>query len=71
MDADPQVRGYAVTVEVFVPAETAGQMLDRLDRAWHIENWTPAAAASRVVHDALHGAGLKEIENVGTRPVIR
>jgi hypothetical protein len=54
----PELSGYTVTLEVFVPAEQAERMVDRLDRRWHIENWTPAAAAYEVARAALEAGGL-------------
>jgi len=53
----PELTGYTVTLEVFVPADKAQRMADRLDRRWHIENWTPEAAAYEVARKALEAAG--------------
>lgn len=64
-----EVTGYAVTVEVFVPARVAERMVDRLDAAWHVESWTPRAAAFMAAQEALNAAGLKNAVNVGTREV--
>ena len=65
----PQLTGYTVTLEVFVPAEVARQMVDRLDASWHIENWTPEAAAYLVVRDALEAAGLHRSASISTSAV--
>ena len=54
----PEHPGYTVTLEVFVPAERAQRMVDRLDHRWRIENWTPEGAAFEVVREALEAAGL-------------
>lgn len=67
----PQLRGYAVTLEVFVSAEAAGQMMDRLDAAWRVESWTPAAAAFMAAREALYAAGLRNSSRVSTREVTR
>ena len=56
--------GYTVTLEVFVPAERAQRMVDRLDHRWHIENWTPEAAAYEVVRKALEDDGLRHTVSV-------
>jgi hypothetical protein len=65
----PELSGYTVTLEVFVPAERAALMADRLDSRWHIENWTPAAAAYEVARQALEAAGLARTTHVGVDEV--
>ena len=60
----PELSGYTVTVEVFVSAERAQRMADRLDHRWHIENWTPEAAAYEVVRKALEDDGLRHTVSV-------
>jgi hypothetical protein len=67
----PERTGYTVTLEVFVPAGTADRMVDRLDRTWHTESWTPESAAYEVVREALQAAELGEAANIGVREVIR
>jgi hypothetical protein len=49
---------------VFVPADHAQRMADRLDHRWHIENWTPEAAAYEVARKALEAAGLSQTVSV-------
>jgi hypothetical protein len=66
---DPQIVGYAVTVEVIVPLQIAQRSADRLDATWHLESWSPAAAASVAVEDALKAAGLRHQVHLGTRGV--
>ena len=67
----PELSGYTVTLEVFVPAERAAHMADRLDHRWHIENWTPGAAAYEVAREALEKAGLARTTSVGVEEVRR
>jgi hypothetical protein len=64
-----EVTGYAVTLEVFVPAHVAERLVDRLDAAWHVESWTPRAAAFMAAQEALSAAGLNNATNVSTREV--
>jgi len=59
-----ELTGYTVTLEVFVPADHAQRMADRLDHRWHIENWTPEAAAYEVARKALEAAGLNQTVSV-------
>jgi hypothetical protein len=56
-------------VEVFVPARVAERTVDRLDEAWRLESWTPAAAAVVAVREALGRAGLHGAVAVSTREV--
>jgi hypothetical protein len=65
----PELTGYAVTLEVFVPADVARRMVDRLDARWHIENWTPEAAAYMVVREALEAVGLHRSASISTAEV--
>jgi hypothetical protein len=67
----PELTGYTVTLEVFVPADKAQRMADRLDRRWHIENWTPEAAAYEVARQALEAADLHQVVNVSVDEVRR
>jgi hypothetical protein len=64
-----ELTGYTVTLEVFVPAEVAQRMVDRLDASWRTESWTPAAAAYEVIREALEAAGLKQATSIGTQAV--
>ncbi|MGY1623853.1 hypothetical protein ACI789_16775 [Geodermatophilus sp. SYSU D00965] len=64
-----QPAGYAVTVEVFVPARVAERTVDALDQAWRVESWTPAAAAVVAVREALDRAGFGAVVAVRTREV--
>jgi hypothetical protein len=68
-DRQPERRGYAVTVEVFVPAARAQQEVDRLDHNWRVENWTPEGAAYELVREALAGKGLDRVVSVHTSEV--
>jgi hypothetical protein len=65
----PEVTGFAVTVEVLVPADDAQRMADRLDAAWGNESWSPESAAYEVVREALEAAGLHRSSSVGTHAV--
>jgi hypothetical protein len=67
----PELSGYTVTVEVFVSAERAQRMADRLDHRWHIENWTPEAAAYEVAREALEAGGLSHATSVSVDEVRR
>jgi len=55
-----EVTGYAVTVTVLVPFDTARQKADRLDAEWHLESWSPEAAAMRLAEDVLAAGGLHQ-----------
>jgi hypothetical protein len=66
----PERRGYAVTVEVFVPDEAARREVDRLDHSWRVENWTPESAAFELVREALARHGMDRIVSVGTTEVL-
>jgi hypothetical protein len=65
----PELTGYTVTLEVFVPADKAQRMADRLDHRWHIENWTPEAAAYEVAREALEASGLHQTSSVSVDEV--
>jgi hypothetical protein len=67
----PELTGYTVTLEVFVPADRAQRMADRLDHRWHIENWTPEGAAYEVAREALEAAGLPQSTSVSVDEVRR
>ena len=66
----PERTGYAVTLEVFVPADRAERMVERLDHRWHVENWTPEAAAYEVARAALSEAGLHKATSISTHEVL-
>jgi hypothetical protein len=68
-DTAPQLSGFTVTLEVFVPAHIAERMVDDLDTSWRTELWTPEAAAYMVVRKALEAAGLHESAGISTTPV--
>jgi hypothetical protein len=65
----PEVTGFAVTIEVFVPAADAERMVDRLDASWRTESWTPESAAYMVVRAALEAGGLRRSAVVDTHAV--
>jgi hypothetical protein len=67
----PELSGYTVTLEVFVPAERAQRMVDGLDHRWHIENWTPEAAAYEVARQALAAGDLPHAVSVSVDEVRR
>ena len=66
---NPQLAGYAVTLEVIVPLKVAQRAADELDAAWHLESWTPEAAAFVTIEKALKAAGLHHEVHVSTRVV--
>jgi hypothetical protein len=66
---ESEVVGYAVTVEVTVPLETAQRTANQLDAAWHLEDWSPEAAASVAVEKALKAAGLHHQVHLSTHEV--
>jgi hypothetical protein len=66
---ESQIIGYAVTVEVTVPLQIAQRSADRLDAAWHLESWSPEAAALVAVEKALKAAGLHHQVHLSTREV--
>jgi hypothetical protein len=68
-DRQAERRGYAVTVEVFVPEEKARGEVDRLDHNWRVENWTPEGAAYELVREALAHRGLDRVVSVHTTEV--
>jgi len=65
----PEVTGYTVTVEVFVPAAAAEHEVERLDASWRTESWTPESAAYMVVRAALESGGLHRSAPVETHTV--
>ena len=65
----PELTGYTVTLEVFVPADQAQRMADRLDHRWHIESWTPEAAAYEVAREALEAGGLNHTVSLSVAEV--
>jgi hypothetical protein len=58
MDTTGSVTGYAVTLTVLVPLDTAREKADRLDAEWSVESWSPEAAAMRLAEDVLAAGGL-------------
>jgi hypothetical protein len=66
---ESQIAGYAVTLEVVVPFEVAQRAADRLDAAWHLEGWSPEAAAYVAAENALKAAGLHHEVHLSTRAV--
>ena len=66
---EPQITGYAVTVEVIVPFAVAERTAARLDAAWHLESWSPEAAAYVAIRNALTAAGLHREVHLSTRAV--
>jgi hypothetical protein len=66
---EPELSGYAVTLEVFVPVEVARRMVDRLDARWHNESWGPESAAYMVVREALEAVGLHRLTDISTTSV--
>jgi hypothetical protein len=64
-----EITGYAVTVEVLVPLTVAQRAADQLDAAWHLESWSPEAAAYVAIKDALKAAGLHHEVHLRTREV--
>jgi hypothetical protein len=66
----PQIAGYAVTLEVIVPFAVAQRAADRLDAAWHLESWSPEAAAFVAIEKALKAAGLHHEVHLSTRAVV-
>jgi len=66
---ESQIAGYAVTLEVVVPFDVAQHAADHLDAAWHLESWTPEAAAFVAIEKALRAAGFHHEVHVSTREV--
>jgi hypothetical protein len=66
---ESQIVGYAVTLEVIVPLTVAQRAADQLDAAWHLESWSPEAAAFVTIEKALKAAGLHHEVHLGTREV--
>jgi len=64
MGATGSVTGYAVTLTVVVPFDVASQKADRLDAEWHLESWSPEAAAMRLAEDVLSAGGLPHAASV-------
>ena len=52
-----------------MPLKLAQQAADRLDAAWHLESWSPEAAAFVAIEKALKAAGLHHEVHVSTRAV--
>jgi hypothetical protein len=69
MDTTGSVTGYAVTLTVLVPFETAQKKADRLDAEWHLESWSPEAAAMRLAEDVLAAGGLHHAAGVSVSEV--
>ena len=69
MGTTDSVTGYAVTVTVVVPFDTARQKADRLDAEWHLESWSPEAAAMRLAEDVLSAGGLRRAASVSVTEV--
>ncbi len=69
MGTTDSVTGYAVTVTVVVPFDTARQKADRLDAEWHLESWSPEAAAMRLAEDVLSAGGLHHAAGVSVSEV--
>jgi hypothetical protein len=69
MDTTGSVTGYAVTLTVVVPFETAQQKADRLDAEWHLESWSPEAAAMRLAEDVLSAGGLRRAASISVSEV--
>jgi hypothetical protein len=66
---DPQIAGFAVTLEVVVPLDVAQRAADRLDAEWHREGWSAEAAAYVAAERALKAAGLHHEVHLSTRAV--
>lgn len=66
---ESQIAGYAVRLEVTVPFDVAQRAADRLDAAWHLESWSPEAAAYAAVEKILKAAGLHHEVHLSTRRV--
>jgi hypothetical protein len=64
-----EVTGYAVTVTVLVPFDVARKKADRLDAEWHLESWSPEAAAMRMAEDVLAAGGLHHAAGVSVSEV--
>ena len=69
MDSTGSVTGYAVTLTVLVPFESAARKADRLDAEWHIEDWSPEAAAMKLAEDVLSAGGLHHAAGVSVSEV--
>ena len=69
MGISDSVTGYAVTLTVVVPFDTARQKADRLDAEWHLESWSPEAAAMRLAEDVLSAGGLRHAASVSVTEV--
>jgi hypothetical protein len=69
MDTTGPVTGYAVTVTVVVPFDTAQKKADRLDAEWHLESWSPEAAAMRLAEDVLSAGGLPHVASVSVSEI--
>jgi hypothetical protein len=69
MDTTGSVTGYAVTLTVVVPFDSAQQKADRLDAEWHLESWSPEAAAMRLAEDVLSAGGLGHAASISVSEV--
>jgi hypothetical protein len=69
MHSTGSVTGYAVTLTVVVPFATAQQKADRLDAEWHLESWSPEAAAMRLAEDVLAAGGLRQAASISVSEV--
>jgi hypothetical protein len=69
MNTTGSVTGYAVTVTVVVPFDAAQHKADRLDAEWHLESWSPEAAAMRLAEDVLSAGGLHQVASVSVSEI--
>jgi hypothetical protein len=69
MNTTGSVTGYAVTLTVIVPFDSARQKADRLDAEWHLESWGPQAAAMKLAEDVLAAGGLHHAAAVSVSEV--
>src|SRR3954467_14708534 len=69
MDTTGSVTADAVTTTVAVRFETAQQKADRLDAEWHLESWSPEAAAMKLAEDVLSAGGLHHAAGVSVSEV--
>ena len=69
METTGSVTGYAVTVTVIVPFDAARRKADRLDAEWHLESWSPQAAAMKLAEDVLSEGGLHHAAGVSVSEV--
>lgn len=69
MSTTGSVTGYAVTLTVLVPFDSAARKADRLDAEWHLESWSPEAAAMKLAEDVLSAGGLHHSAGVSVSEV--